>query len=289
MTSRIDLRKAAFLALLVLATAVAVLFAASSAKTAPGDLADLGVTKTDSPDPVMVGSNVTYTIQVTNAGPQGATSVTLTDRLPQHVDVVSATASVGGCASKGGKVTCELGNLAADATKANPVTVTIVARATKAGTITNSVSVDSPETDPVAANDKAETTTQVIEPRTSSCRGFAATVVGTPGADRLAGTGGPDVIAGLGGGDTISSAGGRDLICAGGGNDRVASGSAADRVFGGRGADRLIGGAGPDVLAGNPGRDVLRGGRGSDRLRGGRGFDRCFGGGGFDIERSCER
>lgn len=286
MASRVDLRKAAFL---VLATALIVLFVVSSARTAPGDIADLGVTKTDSPDPAFVGSNVTYTIQVTNAGPQGATSVTLTDRLPKHSDVISATASVGGCASKGGKVTCELGNLAADATRANPVTVTIVVRPTKAGTITNSVSVDSPETDPVAANDKAETTTRVIEPRTSSCRGFAATVVGTPGADRLVGTGGPDVIAGLGGGDDISSGGGRDLICAGGGSDRVVSGSAADRVFGGRGADRLLGRGGPDLLAGNPGNDVLAGGGGSDRLRGGRGFDRCSGGAGFDRERGCER
>lgn len=286
MTSRFDLRKATFIAL---GTAAIVLLAVSTAKTAPGDIADLGVTKADSPDPALVGSNVTYSIQVTNAGPQGATSVTVTDRLPKHTNVVSATASVGGCVSKGDKVTCELGNLAADATKTNPVTVTIVVRPTKAGTITNSVSVDSPETDPVAANDKAETTTQVIEPRTSSCRGFAATVVGTPGADRLVGTGGPDVIAGLGGGDDISSGGGRDLICAGGGNDRVISGSAADRVFGGSGSDRLLGRGGPDLLAGNPGNDVLAGGGGSDRLRGGRGFDRCSGGGGFDRERSCER
>ena len=80
MASRVDLRKAAFL---VLATALIVLFVVSSARTAPGDIADLGVTKTDSPDPAFVGSNVTYTIQVTNAGPQGATSVTNFEIMPQ--------------------------------------------------------------------------------------------------------------------------------------------------------------------------------------------------------------
>ena len=265
------------------------LLSISSAQPAPGDIADLAVTKTDSPDPVLVGENVTYTIQVTNAGPQAATSVTLADRLPQHTDFVSATSSAGNCDRKGSQVTCELGNLAADVTKANAVTATIVVRPTKAGTITNSVSVDSVETDPVAANDKAEASTTVNKPRTSSCRGVTATVVGTPAADRLVGTEGPDVIAGLGGADVIVALAGRDLVCSGGGNDRVRSGSAADRVFAGIGRDLLLGGAGPDLLAGNPGNDILKGGRGNDRLRGGRGFDLCYGGVGFDIERSCER
>src|SRR5438034_11620869 len=41
--------------------------------------ADLSVTKSDSPDPVTVGQQLTYTITVTNNGPDAASPVTLDD------------------------------------------------------------------------------------------------------------------------------------------------------------------------------------------------------------------
>ncbi|MFL5901738.1 MAG: hypothetical protein ACJ75S_11130 [Solirubrobacterales bacterium] len=278
---------AAMLALLAFAGAV---LYAPAADTAPGDVADLEIGKSDSPDPVLVGTVLTYTIQVANLGPQGATGVTVTDELPAHVTFISASASAGSCEQKGKRVTCNLGNLGVDPTKANAVTVTIQVRPTKTGTITNTASVDSIENDPVAVNNEATVSTQVTTPAQAvSCRGATATVPGTPGADRLVGTAGPDVIVGLGGSDAIFGLSGRDLVCAGGGNDRVNAGSAADRVFGGAGADLIRGRGGPDLLAGNPGADVLAGNAGSDRLRGGRGFDRCSGGAGLDRERGCER
>jgi uncharacterized repeat protein (TIGR01451 family) len=273
--------------LLALAAFAAALMFTSPAQPAPGDVADLAVTKTDSPDPVELGETLTYSIQVTNLGPQKATDVVVTDRLPHRTDLISASASSGDCERKGRNVTCRVGEIAATPTAASPVTVTIQVRPGRAGMITNTASVDSVEIDPVEANDRAEASTEVTEPRSSSCRGLPSTVTGTEDADRLTGGEGPDVIAGLGGGDVIVGLSGRDLICAGGGNDRVVAGSAADRVFGGRGADRLLGRGGPDLLAGNPGRDVLRGGRGADRLRGGAGADRCAGGAGLDLERSC--
>lgn len=275
--------------ILAVALFLAALVFTSPAQPAPGDVADLAVTKTDSPDPVAVGATLTYTIQVANLGPQNATGVVVIDRLPNRMDFVSAVASSGTCDRKGREVTCSVGDLAADATKANAITVTIVVRPTKKGVFANTASVDSAETDPVGANDKAETSTEVVEPRTSTCRGVPATVVGTAGADRLTGTPAPDVVAGLGGGDSIAGLTGRDLICAGGGNDRVVAGPAADRVFGGRGADRLLGRGGPDLLSGNPGNDVLKGNAGRDRLRGGRGTDLCVGGSGLDVARGCER
>ena len=276
--------------LLALAGLVATLLYVPAASTAPGDLADLEVIKADTPDPVLVDATLAYTIQVANLGPQGATGVTVTDELPSQTTFISASASTGSCDRKGRRVTCNLGNLAADVTKANAVTVTIQVRPKRGGTIVNTASVDSIENDPNAANDRASTATLVTEPtQTFSCRGATATIPGTPGPDRLVGTAAPDVIAARGGADTIFGLSGRDLICAGGGNDRVTAGSAADRVFGGAGVDRIRGRGGPDLLAGNGGPDFLFGNAGDDRLRGGRGFDRCYGGAGFDNERGCER
>jgi uncharacterized repeat protein (TIGR01451 family) len=273
--------------LLALAAFAVALFFSPPAQPAPGDIADLAVVKADSPDPVELGATLIYTVQVANLGPQKATDVIVTDRLPNRTDLISAAAGSGSCERTGRKVKCGIGELAPDPTKA--VTVTIQVRPNKEGVIVNTASVDSVEIDPVEANDRSEATTRVVEPRSSSCRGVPSTVTGTPEADNLTGTEGRDVIAGLGSGDLIVGLGGNDLICAGSGNDRVTAGSDADRVFGGVGADRLLGRGGSDLLAGNPGRDVLNGGGKSDKLRGGAGSDRCAGGGGFDFERSCER
>jgi Ca2+-binding RTX toxin-like protein len=63
-----------------------------------------------------------------------------------------------------------------------------------------------------------------------TCRGFAATIVGTSGSDEINGTNGRDVIVGLGGHDEIDGRGGNDVICAGAGNDEKFEGSASERV-----------------------------------------------------------
>jgi Domain of unknown function DUF11 len=56
--------------------AVAVLGLATVGSAAPSGSSDLKITKTDSPDPVNVGSTLTYTIRVQNLGPDAATGVT---------------------------------------------------------------------------------------------------------------------------------------------------------------------------------------------------------------------
>jgi uncharacterized repeat protein (TIGR01451 family) len=275
------MRKLGWTTVLAMAAFAAVLLVASPASTAPGDVADLAVSKGDAPDPVVAGATLTYSIGVVNNGPQAATRVTIRDRLPSHTALLAVSGAA--CKASGRNVVCEVAALAPGAS----VAVSIQVRPTKPGTIANTVRVSSAETDPIGLNDRATASTRVIAP--SHCRGVAATIVGTPGRDRLVGTDGRDVIAGLRGNDTIYGRGGRDLICAGGGDDWVNAGPHADRVFGGKGADRLLGRGGPDLLAGNPGADVLKGNRGTDRLRGGPGFDRCFGGVGRDSFRACER
>ena len=46
--------------------------------------ANLKITKQDSPDPVRIGSTLTYKLMVENLGPSRATAVTVRDRLPNR-------------------------------------------------------------------------------------------------------------------------------------------------------------------------------------------------------------
>jgi uncharacterized repeat protein (TIGR01451 family) len=277
---------------------------ASSGAPAPAGSADVSITKTDTPDPVSTGGALSYSIRVSNAGPDAATHVVVTDHLPNGVTFVSATASQGSCSPSSNKrrVTCRLGTIGVQVGPnyvpgGGPVytpgaaTISIqVLAPSKAGTITNTATVLSDLKDPKASNNTASASTRVVGPppkRGPKCGGLHATLIGTPGPDVLRGTPRRDVIVASRGADRIFSDGGRDVICAGGGGDLVRAGGRSDKVFGGRGADRLFGMAGGDSLRGGAGPDRLRGGRGADLLSGGRGDDQCAGGPGRDVFRSC--
>jgi uncharacterized repeat protein (TIGR01451 family) len=110
--------------------------------------ADLSVTKTDSPDPVSKGGTVTYTIVVTNQGPETATNVGLTDVLSTSVRFVSVASTAGACSELDGTVTCTLG----DIPNSGSVTVTIDVTARRTGTAINTVQVSGSSPDPNPAN-----------------------------------------------------------------------------------------------------------------------------------------
>ena len=61
----------------------------ATATTTVAASADLLLSKTDSPDPVNAGSNVSYQITITNNGPSNATPATFTDTLPAGTTFVS--------------------------------------------------------------------------------------------------------------------------------------------------------------------------------------------------------
>lgn len=109
--------------------------------------ADLSVSKTG-PAFVAPTGAIQYQLEVTNAGPNTAASVTLVDSLPAGVLFVSA--SDGGILG-GTRVTWSLGNLASGGTATRTLDVT----STTAGTKTNVARVSSATTDPDTTNQRA--------------------------------------------------------------------------------------------------------------------------------------
>ncbi len=157
---------------------------------------------------------------------------------------------------------------------------------------------------------------QCVAAETVTCKGQAASVVGTDGSDLLVRTNNRDVAAGRSGNDIIRTAGGNDLVCAGSGNDNLGGGTGNDKLYGesgndklsgdsgkdtldgasgkdnlsgGTGNDKLYGESGNDKLSGASGNDTLDGASGKDKLNGGGGRDNCKGGSGKDTATQCER
>ena len=137
---------------------------------------DLQVIQVDSPDPVRVGDNLTYTVTVINNGPDTAADVVLTDLLPATVTLLSATPSSGTCNGTT-TVTCALGNLADGASG----TVVIVATTTAKGTLSNVVTVDADDTDINTRNNRDEELT-VATLANLTVRSLAAPAAVLPGA-----------------------------------------------------------------------------------------------------------
>lgn len=122
-----------------------------------GPEADLSVTKTDSPDPVQVGQNLTYVVVVMNNGPNSATGVALTDPLPGGTTFVSAATNRGTCSQAGGTVTCDIGTLQ----NGKKAKVTIVVQPTEGGTLSNTATASHSGPDSNPGNDSATATTTV--------------------------------------------------------------------------------------------------------------------------------
>lgn len=120
--------------------------------------ADLELTISDDPDPVMVGDNFTKTLEVFNAGPDTATDLVLQDFLPSGVSFVSASSPSFTCSEAGGTVTCTLASLAANQT----ATVQIVVTAEAEGTLVNTATVSSAVSDPDPSDNSATEATTAL-------------------------------------------------------------------------------------------------------------------------------
>jgi uncharacterized repeat protein (TIGR01451 family) len=109
--------------------------------------ADLSVANAASAGSVLRGRNVTYTLTVTNSGPDAAPSVAVEDALPAGATLVSATASGGSCVAAP-TIVCTVGTLASGAS----ATVALVVRMTSIGVEIDTATVDSATLDTAAQN-----------------------------------------------------------------------------------------------------------------------------------------
>ncbi|HWH27943.1 MAG TPA: S8 family serine peptidase [Mycobacteriales bacterium] len=126
--------------------------------------ADLSLTKTDAPDAVLAGNQLTWTLEVTNSGPSTARAVRITDPLPAGTTFVSGVDGNGAatCALvQPDRVVCELGDMAVGAVRTVYLTAKVAASLDPTAVITNTATVSSATTDPSPANNSATATTDV--------------------------------------------------------------------------------------------------------------------------------
>ena len=119
--------------------------------------ADLSVTK-DGPDRAVAGSNVVFTVTVTNQGPSVATSATLSDPTPPGLIFVS---NGGDCTTA---FPCALGDLAPGATRTITTTLSVPSGYVSPDPIVNLASVTSGTPDPAPGNNSAESSVGLNAP-----------------------------------------------------------------------------------------------------------------------------
>jgi uncharacterized repeat protein (TIGR01451 family) len=128
-------------------------------------LVDLAITKSGSPTTQELNQgNITWTMVVTNNGPDTDTNVKVSDPMPAGNTYVSSTTTQGSCTG-GAFLNCDLGTMAAGA----QVTITLVTTPSTTGTQTNTAVVmgDKPETN--LANNTASATVVITGPLVNPC------------------------------------------------------------------------------------------------------------------------
>jgi uncharacterized repeat protein (TIGR01451 family) len=121
--------------------------------------ANLAISKASWPEIVTAGTNLTYTLVVTNIGPSSAEGVVVTDTLPAGVSLVSSSTSQGAGCTNSATPVCELGTIAANAQAS--ITLVVNVSSAVSTTLMNVADVDALTTDPFPDNNHAEELTLV--------------------------------------------------------------------------------------------------------------------------------
>ena len=120
--------------------------------------ADISVTKSDDADPRSFGSgNVTYTIDVANAGPADATNVAVSDTLTGPGTITGVWPA--SCSFTATTVSCAYGSIAAGDSE----TITVTVTPSGPGTLSDTVTAFADEEDPDESDNTDTETTQVVD------------------------------------------------------------------------------------------------------------------------------
>ncbi|OLR93185.1 DUF11 domain-containing protein [Actinokineospora bangkokensis] len=125
----------------------------AQATTAVGRSADVSVTNSLAPDPVVPGGEAVFTLVAANAGPSSA-AVTLTDVIGAGQRVLAVVSTTGTCTTSGQLVTCDLGVLAPGASATVTIRVGIAADFVP-DTLSNTATVAADAADPDPADNTA--------------------------------------------------------------------------------------------------------------------------------------
>jgi uncharacterized delta-60 repeat protein/uncharacterized repeat protein (TIGR01451 family) len=138
-----------------------------------GAAADVSVSQTDSPDPIVTGTNLTYTITVSNAGPVAATDVVVSDTLPANTSFVSCSATGAGvCGGSGNSRSVSFASIAPNTSETVTLVATVSCSVANATSISNTVSASTTVFDPNPANNSSTITTLASNPSPSiTCPG----------------------------------------------------------------------------------------------------------------------
>jgi large repetitive protein len=120
--------------------------------------ARLKLTKTIADATPIVGSHGTYTIKVTNSGPDTAEGVLVTDPLPSDLAFVSDTTSMGSATAKGQDVDWQIGAMRVGVT----ATMQLVVRFTAAGKVVNIATATDTTFDRAGESVRASATAEVV-------------------------------------------------------------------------------------------------------------------------------
>jgi uncharacterized repeat protein (TIGR01451 family) len=119
---------------------------------------DLNIGISDAPDPVFIGSNLTYTITIGNSGPFVAPNVQMTNTLPASVTLKSAVTTQGTLSTNANPITGALGSV----TNGTAVVVTLTVVPHSTGAIIDTVTVASDNPDPASGNNTFNAVTTVL-------------------------------------------------------------------------------------------------------------------------------
>lgn len=111
------------------------------------EVADLGLTMAVSPSMIGKGDDATFTLTVTNDGPQSATNVVVTDDLPNEVTLAGVSTTQGSCTTAD-PVVCSIGTLAPGGSATIAIDVTMPK---KFDAVTNTATATADQVDPTPA------------------------------------------------------------------------------------------------------------------------------------------